>query len=485
MDKDLSLVTSASTLQQRRWLALVLLSAAQFVVVLDASIVNVALPSIQRALGFPASDLQWVVNAYTLTFGGFLLLGGRAADLFGRRRVFIGGLILFTLASLAGGLAQSEGWPIAARSVQGLGAAIISPAALSIVTTTFAEGAERTKAMGVWGAVAGAGGAAGVLLGGILTDTAGWEWVLFVNVPIGLAAAALTPLLVAESRAPEREGFDVAGAVTITAGLALLIYTVVGTSDHGWGSARTLVGMGSAVALIAAFLVRESTARRPLIRLSILRGRTLASANLVGLFTGGSLFAMFFFISLYLQRVLGYSPLKTGFAYLPLAVTIFLSAGAASALVQRLGVRTVLVTGLTFVTVGLLLFSQVSAGGSFAADVLAPSVLVAIGLGFSFVSQTLAATNGVRGEEAGLASGLINTSQQVGGAIGLAVLSTLAIDHSESLAATGAAPPVALVEGFQLAFTVAAGIAAVGAVLALAGIRARRPAPGEAIPVAA
>jgi EmrB/QacA subfamily drug resistance transporter len=478
-------VTSATTLQQRRWLALVLLSSAQFLVVLDASIVNVALPSIQNSLHFSAANLQWVVNAYTLTFGGFLLLGGRAADLFGRRRVFIGGLVLFSLASLAGGLAQSEGWLITARAVQGLGAAIISPAALSIVTTTFAEGAERNKALGVWGAVAGAGGAAGVLLGGILTDSLGWEWVLFVNVPIGLAAAAIAPMLVAESTAPERQGFDVLGAVTVTAGLALLIYTVVGTTDHGWGATRTIVGFAAAALLIIGFVVRETTARSPLIRLGILRNRTLSAANVVGLMTGGSLFAMFFFISLYLQRVLDYSPLKAGIAYLPLAVTIFLSAGAASALVQRLGVRTVLVTGLSFVTAGLLLFSQVDANGSYASDVLAPSVIVAIGLGFSFVSQTLAATNGVRGDEAGLASGLINTSQQVGGALGLAVLWTLATDRTDSVAAAGAAPPVALVEGFQLAFTIAAGIAFVGAVLALAGIRARRPAPGDAVPVAA
>jgi EmrB/QacA subfamily drug resistance transporter len=478
-------VTSATTLQQRRWLALVLLSSAQFLVVLDASIVNVALPSIQRALDFSAANLQWVVNAYTLTFGGFLLLGGRAADLFGRRRVFIGGLVLFSLSSLAGGLAQSEGWLIAARAVQGLGAAIISPAALSIVTTTFAEGSERNKALGVWGAVAGAGGAVGVLAGGVLTDSLGWEWVLFVNVPIALAAAALAPALLAESIAPERQDFDVLGAVTVTAGLALLIYTVVGTIDHGWGATRTVVGFIGAAVLIVAFVVRESTARSPLIRLGILRNRTLSAANVVGLMTGGALFAMFFFISLYLQRVLNYSPLKAGIAYLPLAVTIFLSAGAASALVQRVGVRPVLVGGLSFVTAGLLLFSQVSAGGSYAADVLAPSVIVAVGLGFSFVSQTLAATNGVQGHEAGLASGLINTSQQVGGALGLAVLWTLATDRTAHLAATGAAPPVALVEGFQLAFTVAAGIAAVGALLALAGVRTRRPPQGEPVPVAA
>ncbi len=476
---------TSSSLRERRWLALVLLSAAQFVVVLDASIVNVALPSIQRALDFSASNLQWVVNAYTLTFGGFLLLGGRAADLFGRRRVFIGGLVLFSLASLAGGLAQSEGWLIAARAVQGLGAAIVSPAALSIVTTTFAEGAERNRALGVWGAVAGAGGAAGVLLGGVLTDSLGWEWVLFVNVPIGLAAAAVTPLLIAESRATERQGFDVLGAVTVTAGLALLIYTVVGTTDHGWGSARTLGGFAAALALVSAFLVREVTARHPLVRLGILRARTLASANVVGLLTGGSLFAMFFFISLYLQRVLGYSPLQAGFAYLPLAVTIFLSAGGASALVERAGVRPTLVAGLGLVAVGLVLFAQVDAGGSFLGDVLVPSLVVAAGLGFAFVSQTLAATSGVAAGEAGLASGLINTAQQVGGALGLAVLSTLATTRTDDAAAAGASPPAALVEGFHVAFTVGAGIAAAGALLALAGVRvARTPAP-EPVPVAA
>ena len=478
-------MTSAPTQQDRRWLALVLLSTAQFVVVLDASIVNVALPSIGRALHFSTSNLPWVVNAYTLTFGGFLLLGGRAADLFGRRRVFLGGLVLFAFASLAGGLAQSEGGLITARAVQGLGAAIISPAALSIVTTTFAEGAERNKALGVWGAVAGAGGAVGVLLGGVLTQGLGWEWVLFVNVPIALAAAVVTPMLIVESRSPERHGFDVLGAVTVTAGLALLIYSVVGTIDHGWGSARTLLGLGAAAALIIGFLVREATARSPLIRLGILRDRTLSSANLVGLLTGASLFSMFFFISLYLQRVLGYSPLKTGFAYLPLALTIFLSAGAASALVGRLGVRPTLVAGLMLVAGGLVLFAQIDANGSYLGDVLVPSLLVAAGLGLSFVSQTLAATAGVRAAEAGLASGLINTSQQVGGALGLAVLSTLATDRAQHAAATGFSAPAALVEGFQVAFLVGAAFAACGALLAAVGVRMGRPPEPEAVPVAA
>jgi EmrB/QacA subfamily drug resistance transporter len=478
-------MTTAALAQRRRWLALILLSAAQFLVVLDASIVNVALPSIQDDLHFSEENLQWVVNAYVLTFGGFLLLGGRAADLFGRRRVFLGGLVLFALASLAGGLAESQGWLVAARSVQGIGAAIISPAALSILTTTFTEGAERNKAMGVWGAVAGAGGAAGVLLGGILTDTLGWEWVLFVNVPIGLAAAALTPRLIAESRSPERTGFDLAGAVSITAGLALLIYTVVGTSDHGWGSARTVAGLAVSALLVGAFILREATAKHPLVRLGIFRNRTLSSANVVGLLTGASLFAMFFFISLYLQQVLGYSPLRTGFAYLPLAVTIFLSAGAASALVQRLGVRPTLTAGLLFVAGGLVLFSRVSAGGSYLGDVLVPSLLVAVGLGLSFVSQTIAAVAGVRGEEAGLASGLINSAQQVGGAIGLAVLSTLATERTADVLSSGASRDTALVEGFQRAFAVGAGFALAGAILAFLLVRPARVPEGEAVTVAA
>src|SRR3954465_14256728 len=476
---------TSSSQRDRRWLVLILLSAAQFVVVLDASIVNVALPSIQRALDFSDSNLQWVVNAYTLTFGGFLLLGGRAADLFGRRRVFLAGLILFSLASLAGGLAQSEGWLIAARAVQGLGAAIISPPALSILPTTFPEGAERNKAMGVWGAVAGAGGAAGVLLGGILTDTLGWEWVLFVNVPIEIGAAVLPPRLIAESRSPERTGFDLAGAVSITAGLALLIYTVVGTTDPGWTSARTLVGFAVAALLIVGFVVREATTKHPLVRLGIFRSRTLSSANVVGLLTGASLFAMFFFISLYLQQVLGYSPLRTGFAYLPLAVTIFLSAGAASALVQRVGVRPTLTVGLLFVAGGLVLFSRVDAGGTYLGDVLVPSLLVAAGLGLSFVSQTIAAVAGVRGEEAGLASGLINSAQQVGGAIGLAVLSTLATERTTDMLVGGATRDSALVEGFQRAFAVGAGFALSGAILAFLLVRPARVPEGEPVVVGA
>ena len=419
-------MTDTARATRRRWIALGLLAMAQFMVVLDASIVNVALPSIGKDLHFSQDNLSWVVNAYVLTFGGFLLLGGRMADLLGRRRVFMGGLVLFALASLAGGLSSSEGQLIAARAVQGLGAAILSPAALSIVTTTFTEGAERNKALGVWGAVAGAGGAAGVLLGGVLTDTLGWEWVLFVNTPVGIIAAALAPALIAESRA---EGltrhFDVTGALTVTAGLSVLVYALVDANRAGWGSARTIALLVVAVLLLGAFVVTELRARWPLVPFRIFRLRTLTGANAVGLLVGASLFSMFFFISLYLQQVLGYSPLRAGFAYLPLAVTIILSAGAASQLVTRLGFKRVLVTGLLFITAGLAWFAQVSPGGTYLGDVLFPSLLAAIGLGFSFVPITIAAVSGVRPDDAGLASGLINTSQQIGGALGLAVLATV------------------------------------------------------------
>jgi EmrB/QacA subfamily drug resistance transporter len=469
----------------RRWYALVLLCAAQFMVVLDASIVNVALPSIKTDLGFSQSSLQWVVSAYTLAFGGFLLLGGRAADLLGRRRLFVGGLVLFSIASLAGGLAQSEGWLIAARSVQGLGAAIISPAALAIVTTTFREGGERNKALGIWGAIAGAGGAVGVLLGGVLTDTLGWEWVLFVNFPIGVLAALAAPRYVRESRM-DRAGrhFDVLGAVSVTVGLVVLVYALVKTGDNGWGSASTIVLLAVAVAMIAAFVVIEARSRSPLVPLGIFRNRTVTSANAIGLLVGASLFAMFYFISLYLQQVLGYSPLKTGVAYLPLAVGIIVSAGLASALVERVGVKPTLIAGLGLVVAGLMLFTRIDTNGAYVSDVLIPSVVVAFGLGLSFVPMTIAAVSGVRDSEAGLASGLINTSQQVGGALGLAILSTVASSRTNDVmaAARGArdALPHALTEGFQNAFAVGAVFAAVGIVLAVALLRGREVAAREA-----
>jgi EmrB/QacA subfamily drug resistance transporter len=467
-------MTDAQTLERRRWLALALLAMAQFVVVLDASIVNVALPTIGEALDFSQSNLAWVVNAYILTFGGFLLLGGRIADLLGRRRVFMAGLILFALASLAGGLATNEGQLIAARAVQGLGAAILSPAALSIVTTTFRDGAERNKALGVWGAVAGAGGAAGVLLGGILTDGLGWEWVLWVNVPVGIIAAALAPSLIAESRSgSETRHFDFAGAVSVTAGLSLLVYALVDAVDVGWGSTQTIGLLTASAALIGAFVAIELRSASPLVPFRIFRLRTLTGANVVGILTGASLFSMFFFISLYMQQVLGYSAIKAGLSYLPLALTIIVAAGIASQLTTRFGFKPVLAAGMALIAAGLAWFSQVSVGGGFASDILGPSLLAAVGLGFAFVPQTIAAVAGVRDHEAGLASGLINTSQQVGGALGLAVLATIANTRTGDLFAEGAGRATALTEGFQSAFLAGAGIAILGLIAVLTLIRSR------------
>jgi EmrB/QacA subfamily drug resistance transporter len=456
-----------------KWLALALLAAAQFVVILDASIVNVALPSIGADLNFSQDNLSWVVNAYVLVFGGFLLLGGRMADLLGRRRLFMIGLVVFALASLAGGLATSEAWLIAARAVQGLGGALLSPAALSLVTVLFAEGSERNKAMGVWGAVAGSGGAVGVLLGGMLTEWAGWEWVLFVNVPVGIVAALLAPRLLPESRVDGRH-FDFAGAITVTAGLSLLVYTLVDANNAGWASAQTL-GLGAlAFALIASFYVIERRSQAPLMPFpGIFRIRTITGINISAVLIAAALFSMFFFISLYMQQVLGFSALEAGLAYLPLAVGIIITAGATAGLVTRFGFKPVLVTGLIITAAGLAWFSQVSANGSYVSDVLFPSLLAAVGLGLAFVSMTVAAVSGVEPHEAGLASGLINTSQQIGGALGLAILATIANSRTDDAVAAGDSMKASLTEGFQAAFAVGAGFAVLGAILAATIVSSR------------
>ena len=456
-------------------LALLLLAMAQFIVVIDASIVNVALPSIGRHLHFSRTDLSWVVNAYTLTFGGFLLLGGRLSDLLGRRRMFMLGAVLFSLASFAGGVAQSEGWLLAARAVQGLGAALVSPAALSIMTTTFAEGEERNRALGVWGAVAGAGAAAGVLLGGILTSGLSWRWVLFVNVPIGLTLAALAPRILRESRAEDRASFDFPGAITVTAGLSLLVYAIVDAVNAGWGSAATLSKIGGALVLLAAFVIIELRERHPLMPFSVFRLRTLRGANVVGLLVGMSLLSMFFFLSLYLQNVLHYSPIKTGLSYLPLAVGIILASGAASALVTRIGFKPVLIAGMLLIAGALIWFSRLpTSGGSYVADVLGPSLLAAGGLGFAFVPVTVAAVTGTKPQEAGLASGLVKTSEQIGGALGLAIVATIASSRTKSELHSGVhSVTVALTKGFDAAFLVAAGFAIAGAILAAILISSR------------
>jgi EmrB/QacA subfamily drug resistance transporter len=460
-------VTDVREARDKRWIALALLCSAQFVVVLDASIVNVALPTIKEALGFSESGIAWVVNAYVLTFGGFLLLGGRLADLLGRRRIFMAGLVLFALASLAGGLATNSGQLIAARAVQGLGAAILSPAALSIVATTFKDGAERNRALGIWGAVAGSGGAAGVLLGGVLTEGLGWEWVLWVNVPIGILAAALAPTLIAETRAEgEPRNFDVLGALTITLGLSAFVFALLDAEDAGWGSAQTIGTIIASVVLIAAFVAIERRSRAPLVPFSIFRLRTITGANVVGLLIGCSLFAMFFFISLYMQQVLGYSPIKAGLSYLPLAISIIISAGIASSLVTKVGFKPILALGMLLIAIGLVWFGQVSVHGSFLTDILGPSLFAAVGLGFAFVPVTIAAVSGVEDREQGLASGLINTSQQVGGALGLAILAAIA-----NGIINGSHDPAKLTEGFQAAFLVGAVFAVIGLVATLLLIR--------------
>ena len=455
-----------------KWWALALLCASQFMVVLDVAIVNVALPSIQTGLDFSQGNLQWVLSAYTLVFGGFLLLGGRTADLYGRRRVFMIGMLVFTVASLLCGLAQSEGWLIGARAMQGLGAAIIAPAALSIVMTTFEEGAERNKALGVWGAIGGAGAAVGVLACGILTSWLGWEWIFFVNVPVGAAVLLLSRSLLEESTADlGHRQLDVAGAVTITSGLSILVYAVVTAHDHGWASATTIGLLVVSALLHVAFIAIERRSSAPLLPFSILRLRTLTGANVVGFLMGGSIFAMFFFLSLYMQQVLGWSAMKTGVSYLAIALTTIPAAGVAQALVTRIGVRTVLAAGMTCNTIALLWFTQVSVGGSYVTDLLPGFLIGAVGLGFSFVPISIAALAGVREHEAGLASGLINTSQQIGGAVGIAILSTIATTRTSDLLTTGTALPFALTSGFRAAFAVAAVLALVGVVVTLVVIR--------------
>lgn len=458
--------------ERRKWFALVLLAVAQFVVVLDASITNVALPSIGRDLSISQENLAWVVNGYTLVFGGFLLLGGRIADLLGRRRMFITGLVLFSAASLVGGFSTSEGMLIGARAVQGLGAAIVSPAALSILTVTFAEGPERNKAMGVWGAVAGSGGAAGVLLGGMLTEWLSWEWVLWVNVPIGVIAALLATSLIEESsQEAETRNFDVAGAVSVTAGLSILVYALVDANSAGWGSGQTISLLVLAALLLAAFVVIEHRSRSPLVPFRIFENRTLTGANVTGLLVGASLFSMFFYISLYMQQTLGWDALKAGLAYLPLALTIIVAAGAASGLVTKIGFKPVLIAGLSLVVVALLWFSRVSVGGSYVGDLLFPMILAGAGLGFAFVPVTLAATHGTDAHDAGLASGLINTAQQVGGALGLAVLTAVATGVAGDVIPGTPGSIEALTDGFRSAFLVGAGMAAIGVVTAATLIR--------------
>jgi EmrB/QacA subfamily drug resistance transporter len=452
---------------RRKWIGLALLCAVQFMVVLDIAIVNVALPSIQTDLGFSQENLQWVISAYALFFGGFLLLGGRAADLLGRRRLFLAGIVVFTGASLVSGLAWNEEALIGARALQGLGAAIISPAALSILMTMFAEGKERNTALGAWGAVGAFGAVAGVLLGGIFTDLLSWEWIFFVNVPVGIAAFAITPLLIAESRDETAESFDIPGAVLVTSSLVTLVYAITQANDYGWGSIETIGLFAASAALMAAFLGWESRAKDPLMPFSIFRLRTLVGANVAGLILGTAMFGMFLMLTLYMQQVLGYSPLRTGVAYLAVAGTAIFWSALAAQLVTRIGVKPVLVIGMAALTGGLVYFTQVSVGGSYLGDLLPGFLLIGVGLGFSFVPISIAALAGVQEAEAGLASGLINTSQQIGGALGIAALSAIATTTTSDEVANGTTVNLALTDGFQGAFVAGAAVALVGVLVAL------------------
>ena len=450
------------------WVVLVLICFAQFMVILDATVVNVALPSIQKDLHMTEANLQWIVNAYTLVFGGFLLLGGRAGDLLGRKRLFLGGLVVFTAASLLDGLSSSQGMLIGARSLQGLGAAFISPAALAIIATTFKEGSDRAKALGIWAAIAIGGSAVGLVLGGALTQSLSWPWIFFINVPVGIAVLLFSLRLLPESRDETlHRSFDVPGAVSVTLGLMTLVYAIVEAEQKGWGSLRTIGTFVLSAALLLAFRAIELRAKAPLVRLSIFRVRSLATANLVMLLVMSGMFAMFFFNSLYIQRVLGYGPLKAGLAFLPFTAGIMVSAGLASTFAPRVGVRLVGTIGMVLSAAGLVLLTQTAVHGGYLTDVLPALVIVSLGMGAVFMPLTLIATTGLEDEDQGLASGLFNTSQQIGGALGLAILSTVAASRTSHLGGNG---PAALVGGFHYAFAgsvlfVLAGLGVFGAML--------------------
>ena len=478
------------------WVVLVLVCIAQFMVILDATIVNVALPSIQTDLGMSNAELQWVVNAYALLFGGFLLLGGRAGDLIGRKRIFLLGVIVFTLASVVCGIAQSETWLIVARGVQGLGAALVSPAALSIVTTTFKEGRERTRAMGVWAAIAVGGGAVGLLLGGILTETLSWPWIFFVNGPVGIAAFVLSLWLIPESKDEKpHQTFDLAGAVTVTAGLIALVWGIVRSGEAGWGSTEVIGALTAAAVLLAAFVILEHRSPEPLVRLSIFSVRTVRGANVAMFIVAAGLFAMFFFNTLYLQRVLGYSPLDAGLAFLPFTLGIIIGAGLSQRFLPMIGAREVPLIGLVLAAAGVLLFLRLTAdGASYWVDLLPGIMLTSIGMGLTFVPVTLIATSGIPDGDAGLASGLFNTSQQIGGALGLAVLSTIATSRTTGvIEKLGRAPSesdtaTALVDGFHLSWIGTSALLLAGAVFILVLLRRRDVAAasrGEAAPAVA
>ncbi len=459
--------------EPNRWLVLTIVCVAQFMVVLDATVVNVALPSIQRSLSFSDSSLQWIINAYTLIFGGFLLLGGRAADLLGRQRLFLAGVVVFTVASAVNGIADSSSVLIAGRALQGLGAAFVSPAALSVLTTTFEEGADRTRALGVWSAIAAGGGAVGLVLGGLLTEELSWRWVFFVNLPVGVLATVLALRFVPNSRASTRpQTYDAAGAVLVTGGLLVLVYAIVKAQSYGWGSARTLGSFVLAVVLLAAFVAVEQRSRAPLIRLGIFRLRSLTGANGTMLVVMAGLFAMFYFASLYQQEILGFKPLKAGLAFVPFTAGIIIGAGLSQSLIQKIGVRAVTYVGIVLGAAGLLYFARLPTHGSYLPDILPTILITSIGMGLTFVPCTLLATTNVEDADAGLASGLLNTSQQVGGALGLAILSTLAASRTSHLLSHGVhSQAEALTRGYHVAFAVGAAMLLLGGVILALTVR--------------
>ncbi|HWB55304.1 MAG TPA: MFS transporter [Gaiellaceae bacterium] len=466
--------------ERRKWFALALLCVTQFVVVLDIAVVNVALPSIQADLGFSQENLQWVISAYALVFGGFLLLGGRLADILGRRSVFMVGLVVFSVGSLLCGLAWSEASLIGARALQGLGAATITPSALSILTTTFSEGRERNIALGAWGAVGGFGAAAGVLMGGILTDLLSWEWIFFVNVPVGVAAFALAPVLLRESRDAHGQSHDVPGAVLVTSGLLLFVLGITQGRQWEWLSAKTIGVFALSALLLAAFALWEQRQREPLVPFSIFRLQTLTAANVAGFIMGTAMFSMFLMLTLYMQEVLGFSPLRTGLGYLAVAGTAVIWANVAAMVVNRIGVKPALIFGMSMLTAGLLYFTQVSVGGSYWADLFPGFLILGVAIPFAFVPITIAALAGTKPQEAGLASGLINTSQQIGGAVGIAVLSTIAVSTTDDAVAGGTAVPTALTDGFVNAFWAGAAIAFAGVLVSIFMVRGRDLRPQEA-----
>jgi len=466
------------------WVVLVIICLAQFMVVLDATIVNVALPHIKIALGFTNTSLQWIINAYTLVFAGFLLLGGRAGDLLGRKRLFMVGLVIFTAASLLNGLASTSGMLIGFRALQGFGAALISPAALSIISTTFAEGKERARALGVWAAIAIGGSAFGLVLGGWLTQSFSWRWIFFVNVPVGIFAFLAALRVVPESKDEHaHQSYDLGGAVTVTGGLMILVYAIVTGRSHGWLSATTIGGFLVAAALLGAFVAIEQRAAEPLVRLSIFRVRSLLTANLAMFLAFSGMFAMFYFNTLYIQEVLGFHPLKAGLSFLPFTAGIMVSAGLASNLAPRIGVRPIATVGMLLTIGGMLLFARMPLGGSYTSDVLPGMILAALGMGAIFMPLTLMATTGLVNEDQGLASGLFNTSQQVGGALGLAILTTIAASREH-----GSFTPSAIVHGGHYGFAggacfVAGGLGVMLALLRKHHVAQIQTAAGEAEPV--